>query len=386
MLEEIKPRGNGPDGVRVLVAGGSLGGLMAGLELRSAGCDVTICERSGRVLDDRGAGIVMQPETLHLLRKYRLADEQTGGVWSHYRQYLDRDGHPLSHAHSPQLMTSWGLLYRCFRSAFPGGDYREGLAVEGFEQDQSEARVRYEDGAVERCELLVGADGARSSCRRLLLPDVGPRYAGYVAWRGVVPESAADEGLLRVFSDHFTFFQMPRSHILCYLIPGADGELEPGHRRLNWVWYWNETEADLAELLVGGDGRARDFSVPPGKVRGEFVEAQRERADALLPGPFARLVEATGEPFLQPILDLGVPRMVFGRVCLLGDAAFVPRPHTAASTSKAAANAIALGEAVSRHRRDIPGALREWEPSQLALGRQLEAHGRMLGDRSQFST
>ena len=57
-------------------------------------------------------------------------------------------------------------------------------------------------------------------------------------------------------------------------------------------------------------------------------------------------VLATKEPFVQPIYDLSVPRMVFGRVCLLGDAAFVPRPHTAASTSKAVTNAITLAEAI----------------------------------------
>ncbi len=369
---------------RVFIAGGSLGGLMAGLELRSAGCHVTICERSDRVLDDRGAGIVMQAETLHLLKKHGLADERTAGVWSHHRQFLGRDGEPSSLSPSPQLMTSWGLLYRCFRSAFPPGDYHEGRAVVGFEQDEDEVRIRLGDQSTERCELLVGADGARSLCRQQLLPDVGPRYAGYIAWRGVVPESDADAELLSVFSERFTFYNMKNSHILCYLIPGAEGEIEPGRRRLNWVWYWNDTEAALAYLLTGKDGRKRDFSVPPGQLRGEFVAAQRERARLHLPAPFARLVEATQEPFLQPILDLSVPRMAFGRVCLVGDAAFVPRPHTAASTSKAAANVIALGEAVARHRHDIVAAMREWEPSQLALGRQLEAHGRSLGDRSQF--
>ncbi|MEJ7637383.1 MAG: hypothetical protein WKF75_05160 [Singulisphaera sp.] len=80
-----------------------------------------------------------------------------------------------------------------------------------------------------------------------------------------------------------------------------------------------------------------------------------------------------------------MPSMVVGRACLVGDAAFIPRPHTAASTSKAAANAIALGRAIGQHRGDLTAALREWEPSQLRLGRQLEAHGKSLGDRSQFT-
>jgi 2-polyprenyl-6-methoxyphenol hydroxylase-like FAD-dependent oxidoreductase len=55
--------------MKYVIAGGSLGGLMAGLELRAAGLTVSIHERSERVLDDRGAGIVMQPETQQILIK-----------------------------------------------------------------------------------------------------------------------------------------------------------------------------------------------------------------------------------------------------------------------------------------------------------------------------
>jgi 2-polyprenyl-6-methoxyphenol hydroxylase-like FAD-dependent oxidoreductase len=50
------------------IAGGPLGGLMAAIELYRAGCDVEILEPSPRVPDDRGAGIVMQSETLHISR------------------------------------------------------------------------------------------------------------------------------------------------------------------------------------------------------------------------------------------------------------------------------------------------------------------------------
>jgi 2-polyprenyl-6-methoxyphenol hydroxylase-like FAD-dependent oxidoreductase len=113
----------------------------------------------------------------------------------------------------------------------------------------------------------VGADGSRSLVRQKLMPDVTPCYTGYVAWRGVVPESSASELLIKTFVDHFTFQQMDGSHILCYLIPGAEGETGPGKRRINWVWYWNVPEAELPKLMTGVDGRERDFSIPPSQVR-----------------------------------------------------------------------------------------------------------------------
>ena len=206
-----------------------------------------------------------------------------------------------------------------------------------------------------------------------------------MAWRGVVAESEAGCDLLETFGDHFTFQQMRRSHILCYLIPGANGETEPGARRLNWVWYWNVAEAALPDFMTGRDARVRDFSVPPGQMREELVEQQGAIAEEMFCPQFLDLWKATKDPFAQPILDLAVTRMRHERIAVVGDAAFIPRPHTAASTSKAAANAIALGEALVRRRLDIDAALKEWEPRQLDLGRRLEAQGIMLGNRSQFS-
>jgi 2-polyprenyl-6-methoxyphenol hydroxylase-like FAD-dependent oxidoreductase len=191
--------------------------------------------------------------------------------------------------------------------------------------------------------------------------------------------------LLRTFDDHFTFQQMHHSHILCYVIPGAAGERERGKRQLNWVWYWNVPESELSALMTGRDGRLHDFSVPPGQVSAQFLAQQNAVADELLAPPFRTLWQATRNPFLQPILDLAVPRMVFDQALLLGDAAFVSRPHTAASTSKAAANAVALGETIRASSGDLDGALGKWESTQLTLGRQLEVRGRMLGNRSQFS-
>ena len=369
----------------IQVVGGSLAGLMTGTELWKAGADVRIYERSTRVLDDRGAGIVMQPETSHFLVECCGLDPEKIGVWMHHRQYLNRMGTPDSYQAMPQLMTSWGLIYQALRRTFPADRYHEGTPLEDFEQTDQAVTAHFKGLGKIEADMLVGADGSRSLVRQKLMPEIKPRYAGYVAWRGAVPEATATTELLKTFADHFTFQQMRHSHILCYLIPGATGEVEPGQRRLNWVWYWNVPQAELKALMTGSDGRERDFSVPPGQVRKEFIQNQDAVAENLFCPQFLELWRATKEPFIQPILDLAVPKMVHRRVAILGDAAFVPRPHTAASTSKAASNAIYLGEAFRRHAVDLDAALAEWEPGQLELGRQLESHGMALGNRSQFS-
>ena len=79
----------------------------------------------------------------------------------------------------------------------------------------------------------------------------------------------------------------------------------------------------------------------------------------MLPTVFWQLVGQTNEPFIQTIYDLSVPRMAFGRICILGDAAFVPRPHTAAGVSKAATNAVALANCIANSSKvDVVEALK----------------------------
>lgn len=370
--------------LHVVVVGGSISGLAAGLALRSIGCDVDIFERSSHALKDRGAGLVVQSETMHFLEKYGMATQDTVSVPAKTRQYLNQDGSVSWQQPSYQLMTSWDTLYWQLKSAFPDKNYHQDSKLVSFEQDENQAIAQFADGREETCDLLIGTDGANSACRRQILPDVISKYAGYVAWRGVVDECEVSPAVASVFVDKFTFFQASHTHILCYLIPGTGGELSLGKRRLNWVWYWNVPKNALQRVLTDRTGVFRDYSVPQGTIRAELVEEQRAIAQKILPEVFQHLFEQTKEPFIQPIYDLSVPRMTFGRVCLMGDAAFVPRPHTAASTSKAIANAMKLAGCIQASGRNVIAALKDWEPSQLELGNYLKSYGKLLGDRSQF--
>jgi 2-polyprenyl-6-methoxyphenol hydroxylase-like FAD-dependent oxidoreductase len=369
---------------KVVVAGGSLGGLFNAIALRSLGYHVEVFEKSSGLMKDRGAGIVFQHEVGEFLTRYQVAPLESVVVPVKTRRYLDADGAVSQEGPMPQAMTSWDALYRKLRAAYGDDHYHTGVRLGGFDATDERVTARFDDGQVEVCDLLIGADGPGSTVRQLVLPSVQSEYAGYVAWRGVVLEHHAPE-LAAAFADRFTFFQAPHTHILCYLIPGPDGSFIPGQRRLNWVWYNNAAPGEeLDNVLTDSSRRRRQFSVPQGMVSSDMAEHLVRQARSILPPIFRQLVEATQEPFVQTIHDLAVPKMVFGRVCLTGDAAFVPRPHTAYSTAKAAENAMSLADALSRSGGDIMEGLRRWEPSQLDLGKRLRIHGQQLGDRSQF--
>ncbi|MDB5293352.1 MAG: Salicylate hydroxylase [Phycisphaerales bacterium] len=375
----------GAAALRVAVLGGSLGGLAAALALRQAGHDVTVYERSEGTLHSRGAGIVIQGEVLQLLAGQGVDPSGLPGVMSRVRQYLGGDGRPVSEQYMPQSQTSWEAIYLALRGRLPEAQYVPGHKHVGFEQRDSSVTVQFENGRSTDVDFVVAADGHQSLARAQLLPSVAPEYAGYVAWRGVVDEPELSEELVNVFHDRFSFFQMPHSHILAYFIPGEAGAVEKGSRRLNWVWYVNVPAGEsLDSLMLDRDGSRRRYAVSPGMLRDDVVQRQKEIAAASLAPPFARLVNATREPFVQGIYDLGVPKMAFGRVALVGDAAFIVRPHTAASTAKAAADAMSLGNALTPRPVNLRPSLVAWERRQMAMGQNLVEIGTSLGNRSQF--
>jgi 2,6-dihydroxypyridine 3-monooxygenase len=104
---------------------------------------------------------------------------------------------------------------------------------------------------------------------------------------------------------------------------------------------------------------------------------------AALPPAFAEIIRKTAEPFIQVIFDLEVPRMAFGRVCLIGDAAFTARPHAGAGTAKAAEDGWTLAQTLGTGDVDVIEALGHWEVGQIELGRQLVARSREAGERLQ---
>lgn len=164
--------------------------------------------------------------------------------------------------------------------------------------------------------------------------------------------------------------------MLSYLIPGEHGELDPGSRRLNWVWYWNtDEERELPEILLDSDGNAHRSSVPPGKVRPQHVAALRQRAEQHLPPVLAQLVRLTPEPFVQVIYDLRTAAMSKGSIAILGDSACVVRPHTAAGTSKASGDAISLAQHLQAADFDLSVALPRWQSERLAVAQTLFYHG-----------
>ena len=368
---------------RALVIGGSMSGLLTGLLLRRAGWQVDVFERVEGELAGRGAGIVAQPDLIATLA--RIGIETAGlGVEITTRKILDPAGRVTNKFDCPQVLTAWERVYRALRDQFPSAHYHRGRGLTRFTQTSSSVIAHFGAGESERGELLVGADGLRSTVRHQCLPQLAPLYAGYIAWRALLPEAAFPPDIHGELFEYMTFCLPPGEQFLGYPIAGPDNDLRRGHRRYNIVWYRPADEkTELQALLTDESGTYHGISIPPPLIRRSAIAAMRSDAERLLAPQFRVLVRMIEEPILQPIYDLETPRMAFGRVAIMGDAAFVARPHVAAGVAKAADDAASLVAALARD--DVEPALRRFEAERLQVGGRIIERARHLGSYLQAS-
>ncbi|GAA0533712.1 monooxygenase [Pigmentiphaga sp. NML030171] len=364
---------------KAVVVGGSLGGLFAANLLLRAGWDVNVYERVAEELEGRGAGIVTHPELMEALVAVGIPPDEAIGVAVEERVTLAQDGSVLARRPMPQVLTAWGSLYGILKKALPKERYHNGYALESITQDDNEVQLAFSNGHRDQAELVVAADGLRSTTRQALVPEAKPVYAGYVAWRGLVEESVLSERALTELFPYFAFGIPPQEQMIAYPVAGLENGMSPGKRRFNFVWYRPADEATtFKDMVTDASGRVWMDGIPPPLIRPEIVAQARQAAHDVLAPQFAEVVEKTENLFFQPIFDLESPRAAIGRVALLGDAAFVARPHCGMGVTKAAGDAMALVQALQAH-ASVQEALADYGRQRVAFGTFIVGHARALG-------
>lgn len=325
------------------------------------------------MLDNQGAGIVAGGDTIEFFNKYDRTGKEVA-VPSYKRLYLNQKGEVIHEEVNRQNMTSWDLSYYLLRANYDRVEsdylqdgklpeerpsdgkvtYRYGCTVTDIVDEGSHVHVHFkkklEDGTeVEeslKTKLVIAADGPSSTIRGILEPSVERKYAGYVVIRGTVPEPEGSQAALDVFRERFCFFHGPGTQNLTYTIAGENGNTNPGHRLLNFVWYANfpDGSADLDRIMTDKDGRRRHVTIPPGMITWEAWELLKSNAVDSLPPQMAEMAHKSKNPFVQCITDVASPKNLYlnDKVVLIGDALAGFRPHTVASTSQAAYDVMGL--------------------------------------------
>jgi 2-polyprenyl-6-methoxyphenol hydroxylase-like FAD-dependent oxidoreductase len=364
---------------RALVIGGSVGGLFAAHFLRAAGWDVTIFERSAGDLADRGASIGTRDDLFAIMSRLGIPSDPSAGVATRSRICLDRSGAIIHEIARSSISSAWDRIYRPLRDAFPASCYRAGMRLDRVEQNADRVTAIFADGSRAEGDLLIAADGIYSTVRAQFLLEVQPRYAGYVAWRGVIEESDLTPAEHALLYGRLSFC-LPDGELVAGLgMPGREADARPGRRRYYWIWFRPANlTTDLPALCTDASGKCHGTSIPPALVRREVLRELREVASATLAPPIEAIIARTPQPFPHGIFDLESPRLVFGRVALLGDAAFVARPHVGAGITKAALDAQGLADAIAAS-SDLDAALARYERERHEFGAALVAWSRHLG-------
>ena len=353
-----------------------MSGLFSAAFLRQIGWRAEVYERSPVELVGRGAGITTHPELLEALEQSG-AGTRDLGVEVEKRIALDRYGRVIAEKHLPQILTSWDRLQRLMRGTIDEAQYHLGHAFERVEQDGFGVLVHFAGGKRERADLLIGADGIRSSVREQVAPEVQPIYSGYYIWRGAPDEAELGQETRASIFPYFTFFLPERQQVIGYPIAGLNNDLRVGHRRYNFIWYRVGDAQELRRMCVDEHGQQHDYSVPPPLIRKDLIAQMRAQAQTIMPPQFLDCL-AKMRPFFTPIYDFSTPQLAFGRVVLVGDAASSARPHMGFGMAKAGGDAQALAAALGSH-DDIDAGLAAYNKARQLIGERIMLHGRKLG-------
>jgi len=132
-------------------------------------------------------------------------------------------------------------------------------------------------------------------------------------------------------------------------------------------------------MMTDAAGRYYEGGIPPDRIDPAVVAEMKRAASESLAPPYAEVIRLVREPFFQTIVDLEMPNMAQGRVALLGDGAFVARPHPGMGVIKAVGDAVALAEAIRANPGDLDRALATYDAERCAYGRYLVERARRLG-------
>ena len=345
--------------LNIAVIGGGIGGLTAALALRQAGFEVDVYEQAPE-LTQIGGGINMGPNAARVLRRLGLGPgldrEGVRPIGSHQRRW--EDGRTLQRASlnprceelygAPHITIHRADLLAVIASGFPSERIHLGHRLVGLQGRGDATEAWFDNGVHITADVLVGADGIHSAVRAPLFGEEEPRFAGCVAYRGLVPvERIADLGL-ELGSQSWVG---PGAHFVHYFVSRG--------RLLNFVG-WTELDTWNRE-----DWTDR---VTPDRALAAFAGWHSQ---------IGRIIAAADKCFIWALFDRDpLARWSVGRTTLLGDACHPMYPFMGQGAAQAIEDGAALAACLAAGEGDPAEALRRYEQLRLPRVTRLQQMSR----------
>jgi salicylate hydroxylase len=332
--------------MKVLIAGGGLGGLTAALALLRSGCDVEVYEQAAE-LREVGAGLQLSANGTRVFYALGVGEAlkahsceaqgkeiriwNTGETWKLFdlgRVSVERYGYPYLTVYRPDALN---VLADAVRRAKPDAIHL-GSRCTGFTQDASSVSLRLEDKTVSG-DVLIGADGVHSRIRQGLFGEDRPQFTGIIAWRGIVPMDNLPARMARMVGTNWVG---PGGHVVHY--PLREGRL------MNFVGALERSDWQVESWSARGtpEELAADF-------RGWHEDVHALIRNIPVPFKWALMVRPPMERWSE------------GRVSLLGDACHSMVPFLAQGAVMAIEDGYILARCLSELDGDIPARLLRYE-------------------------
>ncbi|USW53524.1 Putative FAD/NAD(P)-binding domain superfamily [Septoria linicola] len=359
--------------LNILIIGGSLGGLMAGFLLKRNGHNVTILEQAASSeREGLAAGIGFSLHVRTFFENELGIDGSVLGVLHKGFEVLDDKLNVQYFIPREMRMTSWDCAYYQTRAKFDGlkssyiehpekietegtGTYETGKRTLKVEPSEKHLTAVVEDVATGitqhyKSDIIIAADGANSSTRRQLNPNLAREEPGYILWRGTVPTGDLPDNIRARIENRALIYPGKYTYAVIYTIPGDRGSLKPGENQINIAWYFWPTSPTIAEIMTDTDGHQHRTTVPKGKLRPEIWASQVEASKPLLPPEIYDLITRIKQPFVTVVSSISAPKAAYfdNRLFLLGDALTQSQPNSGMGTNLAAYAAYGLADVIGK--------------------------------------
>ncbi len=343
-------------GPRIAIVGGGIGGLAAGAFLRRAGLTATVYEQAP-ALTEVGAGLVMAPNAVRLLRRLGVMDQFLRRAvpldWGwEFRRWTD--GHVLSveklsgvcerlYGERTYVVHRADLL-DSLKAAVPSGWVRLGARCTAVDVRKDVVLLRFADGSQVEADIAIGADGVHSVVRSAVTEPSPPTYSGICAFRTIVPARAAPDFALRRAQ---TLWLGPGRHFVHY--PVASGQA-----------------VNVVAFAPAGDYTDESWSTTATieEFHAEFTDWDPRVTD---------LITAGGVPGRWAMLDRApLRRWSRGRITLLGDAAHPMFPFFAQGAAQSIEDAAVLARCLGAHANDPEQGLKQYEAARIERTTRLQ--------------
>jgi 2-polyprenyl-6-methoxyphenol hydroxylase-like FAD-dependent oxidoreductase len=345
--------------MKAIIIGGGIGGLAAAIAMRARGIDADVYERSP-VLMEVGAGISLWPNAVKALHQLGLGQDLRSISFQNPQFYLRKwNGAILSHTATVDLERRFGggviivhraelldMLARCVGSEH----FHLGRTCNGIQEHANGVSAFFANGEKAQADILIGADGLRSSVRAYLGHSDKPRYSGYTAWRSVARFDATEVVAGETWGCGKRF-----------------GILPMGNGRIYWYATNNAPEGE------------RDPNPNPQETLLSLFKGWHS--------PVENLIRASGPSILRnDIYDREpLPEWGRGRASLLGDAAHPMTPDLGQGACQAIEDALQLAKSLASGPSEA-ASLRKYEAMRIERTKSIVLGSRRMGHLGQVSS